>query len=358
MLTRAIETYQNIAKLEDTSDHLNLAWTQDERDLIEPSIALLLSSCLTQELSNLRDIYHYPVNDPWGEQRLRSILRHYFSLPDTDFSLSCGAGVNSLLASLATLPEACNVAVYGDIYPDFIWWLTQAKSNICWLPDGQLDEMCHTASRQHASMVYLERPALLAGIFDDLASLRLFCGMLEQRGILLLIDESNANYHAPSFSSASLLNTFSNLIVLRGVSKAWGLGGLRVGFCMSSSNLEKNIRRVVPPMLNPPLTLSMVAALLGCGDTTRRLRSQIMLSKTHVLAMLSAKGVTPASAALPYFFIDEELRERFDKAGIRTKNHLFYRSLNERSTLIRMSVPLAEDRMVEFSRRLGVDFEN
>ncbi|MDE8755255.1 aminotransferase class I/II-fold pyridoxal phosphate-dependent enzyme [Pectobacterium polaris] len=352
MITRAIDSYSNIAKLEDTLDQLNLAWTQDERNFIDPPLTSLITECLTRELCSLKDIYHYAVDDPWGENLLSPHIKRYFSLPDNNFSLSCGAGVTSLLASLANLREASSVAVYGDIYPDFIWWLTQAKSNISWLPSGPLDEMCHAASCNNASIVFLERPALLAGQFDDLALLKKLCGLLEKRGIILLIDESNANYHAPGFSSTSLLNTFSNLIVLRGVSKAWGLGGIRVAFCLSSSALRERIRQVVPPLLNPPITLSLAAALLSKGDTTQLLRQQIILHKTKVINLLPINAVIHSNSALPYIFINEALKARCDIVGIRTKYHSCHQSLEEKKTLIRMSVPLKEERMTEFMRRL------
>ncbi|MFJ5406319.1 aminotransferase class I/II-fold pyridoxal phosphate-dependent enzyme [Pectobacterium punjabense] len=353
MIARAIDSYSTLAKLEDTLDQLNLAWTQDERDFIDPPLTPLITECLTRELCGLKDINHYAVDDPWGENRLHPHIKHYFSLPDDNFSLSCGAGVTSLLASLANLREARNVAVYGDIYPDFMWWLTQVKSNISWLPSGQLDEICHAASRSYASIVFMERPALLlADQFDDLTLLKDFCGLLEKRGIILLIDESNANYHAPRFSSASLLNTFSNLVVLRGVSKAWGLGGIRVAFCLCSPALRERIRQVVPPLLNPPITLSLAAALLSKGDTTQRLRQQIILHRDKVINLLPTNAIVNSNTALPYIFINEALRAQCDIGGIRTKYHFCHQNLEEKKTLIRMSIPLKEARMAEFVRRL------
>lgn len=352
MISRAIDSYCNMVKLEDTPHQLNLAWTQDERDFIDPPLTSLITESLTHELNSLTDIYHYAVDDPWGEHLLQPHIKHYFSLYHNEFSLSCGAGVTSLLASLSNLTEARNVVVFGDIYPDFIWWLTRASSRIGWLPDGPLDQMCHAASSGHAGIVYMERPALLAGRFDNLAQLKLFCGLLEKQGIILMIDESNANYHAPDFSSTSLLNEFSNLIVLRGLSKAWGLGGIRVAFCLSSPVLRERVRQVVPPLLNPPITLSLAATLLAQGDSTQRLRQQIILNKDKVMKMLPLNSIIPSNNALPYIFINEALKTRCALAGIRTKYHFCYQDVKKKKTLIRMSVPLEEARMNEFTRRL------
>jgi len=63
-------------------------------------------------------------------------------------------------------------------------------------------------------------------------------------GSLVLIDE--AYYPFYTFTAKKFIKKFSNLIIVRTTSKAWGLAGLRVGYVLSSKNIIKEMHKVRP----------------------------------------------------------------------------------------------------------------
>tara|TARA_B110000438_G_scaffold302565_1_gene360632 strand:+ start:9288 stop:10376 length:1089 start_codon:yes stop_codon:yes gene_type:complete len=63
-------------------------------------------------------------------------------------------------------------------------------------------------------------------------------------GSLVLIDE--AYYPFYPFTVKKFIKKFSNLIIIRTASKAWGLAGLRVGYVLSSKSIIKEMHKVRP----------------------------------------------------------------------------------------------------------------
>jgi histidinol-phosphate aminotransferase len=65
--------------------------------------------------------------------------------------------------------------------------------------------------------------------------------LIEEFPGIVVVDEAYAEF--AGYSIASLLNKFENLIVLRTFSKAFGLAGLRLGYCLTNSDLATTLSK-------------------------------------------------------------------------------------------------------------------
>lgn len=82
---------------------------------------------------------------------------------------------------------------------------------------------------------------------------------------LLVVDEAYIEFaHVESFISR--LQQFDNVLVLRTLSKAFGLAGLRVGFAVGSEELIYELDKVIPPFSLSNLTAKMAALALNYTD--------------------------------------------------------------------------------------------
>src|SRR5690606_28898440 len=84
--------------------------------------------------------------------------------------------------------------------------------------------------------------------------------------ITVVLDEAYTEYLDPAmrFDSARWVEQYSNLIVTRTLSKAYGLAGLRVGFAMAQPRLTDLLNRVRQPFnVN---SLAQAAAIAALGD--------------------------------------------------------------------------------------------
>lgn len=82
---------------------------------------------------------------------------------------------------------------------------------------------------------------------------------------LLVVDEAYIEF-ANVESFISRLPQFDNVLVLRTLSKAFGLAGLRVGFAVGSEELIYELDKVIPPFSLSNLTAKMAAVALNYTD--------------------------------------------------------------------------------------------
>jgi histidinol-phosphate aminotransferase len=352
----AISSYLGASPPADSRDVLHLGWTCDEREFLDIDLPGLVIEELAAEIqAGLQYVHRYPVTDPYADQELASAVASYFSLA-TIPSVTCGAGVGSLLHGLSGLATGKRVGVLATVYPDFPFWVSKvAHQCAAWMP-GQ--------SGDYPEILFMERPALL-GDQATLDDLRHLCAAAASHGTLVLVDESNANYYPPSFSAITIVAEAPNLAVARGFSKAYGLGGLRLSYCVTSSAATTGLARsCIPPLLASSLSLRIGKQVLLAGDITEGLRVRISLARGRALAVLEAAGLPGAHVAgehLPYLLLDVAgdpaaagTRQRLEAAGIFGKGHICWdpSAASGSRTLYRLSVPLASARMDALARKL------
>lgn len=345
----AIGSYENLSALADAADLLNLAWTQDEQALLSTDTRGLVAAELADEAAGgLPCVGDYLVKDPYGEGFLGDTVARFFGRPGWNASVTCGAGVGPLLHGLGRLAGNGTVHAVTDVYPDFPHWVRSAGGRC--LPRGEGGP---------PAVLLLERPALTGGGFDDLEAVRELCEGAARDGAVVLVDESNANYCPPGYSAANLAPAHTNLVVLRGLSKAYGLGGIRLGYAVASAALTARIRSVVPPLQASSLSLRLGRRVLELGDVTAPLRARIAEVRPRVRALLSASGLASATEApshLPYVLVPEDpegavahLRAR----GVQAKAHPVWSARSGTPTrTARISVPLDPARTAVLERRL------
>lgn len=83
---------------------------------------------------------------------------------------------------------------------------------------------------------------------------------------LIILDEAYTDYASGATATrpAQRLARHSNLAVLRTFSKAWGLAGARVGYCLAAQRIIAAVHAVAPPF--PVPSLSAAAALAALRD--------------------------------------------------------------------------------------------
>lgn len=363
----AIDTYGQVATLGDGPMLLNLSWTLDEREWLSVDLKALVGARLHDEVAaGLHWTQQYLVKDPYGCETLGGAVERCFGVAGIAGQISSGAGVNALLHGLASLPQR-GVAMADGGYPDYPHWLYRRDIPVYALDsaafaDGQASS---TSADAAVDLFYVERPALFPAAWDSLDGLRRLCAAAADTGAIVLVDESNANYCAPAFSALALTAECDNLIVLRGLSKAYGMGGLRLGYCVSSMALTARVRHSLPALGASSLSLMLGREILDCGDIGAPLRARIAEAKQTAHALLDAAGLAharlPVADALPYLMFDAVpelladthagvLAGRLPRVAL--KRHPLWSADGGRA-LIRCSVPLRAERMALFAQRFA-----
>jgi histidinol-phosphate/aromatic aminotransferase/cobyric acid decarboxylase-like protein len=358
----AVTSYENLTALQDSDALLNLAWTLDERACLAADVVGLVTRELAAEITEDRPYRdRYLVQDPYGEQELQGALAGFFDTSFAGLCVTCGAGAISLLHGLAHLAAQRPAYIIGDIYPDFPEWVERNGSRC-------VSRALHPAGGDHAaniraagaSVVLLERPSLIGNEFEDLRDLRKLCDALAPHNVTVIVDESYANYYPSRFSAVNLLSAVENLIVVRGLSKAYWLGALRLAYCITPASLREQVRSVIPPLLASSISLRIGRKVLELGDIAAPLRERISDAKAEMLTLLDTAGLTtvlPANRYLPYVFLpesDRQGRAQLERCGVLGKPHLVWSQSTEAPEyLYRLSAPLRRRRMQQLQERLG-----
>lgn len=124
------------------------------------------------------------------------------------------------------------------------------------------EKLLARAEKLKAKIIMLSNPNNPSSIVYSLEDLEKLA--ISFKG-LLVVDEAYIEFaHVESFISR--LQQFDNVLVLRTLSKAFGLAGLRVGFAVGSEELIYELDKVIPPFSLSNLTAKMAALALNYTD--------------------------------------------------------------------------------------------
>jgi histidinol-phosphate aminotransferase len=142
--------------------------------------------------------------------------------------------------------------------------------------------------------------------------------------LVVVLDEAYAEFvdDPQAVDGTRLLAAHPNLAVLRTFSKAYGLAGLRVGYCLSGSpELAAAMRRVaVPFAVSLPAQVAAVASLAASDELAERVAA-VVAQRQPLRQALRALGhdVPPSQGNFVWFPAgpdSDALAARFEAAGV------------------------------------------
>ena len=212
----------------------------------------------------------YP--DPNGFE-LKAALAARYKVPPQWLTLGNGSNDLLELASLALLAPG-SACVYAQ-YAFAVYCLaTQARgARHIMVPASDYGHdlaAMFQAIDQDTRLVFIANPNNPTGTFLKADAIAAFLEKVSEKfgdSVTVLLDEAYNEYLDPElrFDSARWVEQYSNLIVTRTFSKAYGLAGLRVGFAIAQPRLTDLLNRVRQPFnVN---SLAQAAAIAALADT-------------------------------------------------------------------------------------------
>ncbi len=139
-------------------------------------------------------------------------------------------------------------------------------------------------------MVFVANPNNPTGTYFNQAALLSFIQQVPAH-VLVVLDEAYVEYDPTLTDSVALLRQFSNLIICRSFSKAYGLAGLRVGFALASSGVTEVLNRVRQPFNVNSLAQAAAIAALHDQAFVEATRQHNNLGMAQMLAGLAQLGL-------------------------------------------------------------------
>lgn len=252
---------------------------------------LELSENVKQQLASRLDILSsYPDRD---YTTLRNTISEYCNVP-AEFILP-GNGSSELIALLIQERNPKHTLILGPTYSEYSRELSFSGSTQEYYHLREednfvlnVDDLCQTLEGNYDFLIICNpnNPTSSAITREDLQKLLTFCA---EKNIFVMIDETYVEF-APDISeitAVTLTKEFTNLMVLRGVSKFYAAPGMRLGYGITGNLdfLKKMKEKQVPWSLN---SLGALAGelMLQDKDYIHRTRELILSERTRLLQAL------------------------------------------------------------------------
>lgn len=132
--------------------------------------------------------------------------------------------------------------------------------------------------KPNTKLFVLESPSGNLGAKINTCELEVIAAYLEQRNIMLVVDEAYLYVNNISNENNYLIRKFSNVILIRSMSKAFGLAGARIGILVSNSQIMQELYKIRP--LFEISELSALAAQWRLANLELLIEYQEMIKKS------------------------------------------------------------------------------
>ena len=132
---------------------------------------------------------------------------------------------------------------------------------------------------------------------------------------LVLIDQAYIEYADEDIDPVAL--DLANVIVVRTMSKAWGLAGCRVGYAVGTPNVIAVLRAAGAPYPVAGPSLALALSQLRRGDAALRAHvTEVRAERAHLRDLLCARGVDTRASQANFVLADFGPRAAFVRDGL------------------------------------------
>jgi histidinol-phosphate aminotransferase len=231
---------------------------------------------------------------------LTEAIAQYVDVP-TD-RITVGAGADEVLDMIAKsyIDGSSRVALSRPTYPMFRILTSMAGGEISEVPaiDLRLDRDAFLAHARRAAVTWFCNPNNPTGELLPLSFVEELAGVA---GGVVAVDEAYAEMSG--VSALPLIDRMPNVVVIRTLSKAFGLAGVRVGYALAGPAISAVLRRV-----RPPGSISVVSAALGAqalsdlGGMRQRVE-RIIQERARLQRELAALGLEVRDSAANFLLV-------------------------------------------------------
>ena len=265
---------------------------------------------LKKELND--EIMRMPLNrypDP-SATALREQLADYVGVDAGQ--IICGCGSDEIMSMLnQTFINPGDVVIsHAPSFSMYQIWSVIGGADFIWVPDNDdlypdVENIINTAKLKNAKLIYLCSPNNPTG---SLLPRHDAIDILEETNALVILDEAYIEFKKEG-DLTDIVNEYNNVIVLRTLSKAFGLAGIRCGYAVGPKPLIDMMYKVKSPYNLNKLTQAAAVIALKHRDTLLKNVEILNSERQRLYEFLKGlKGVTrvyPTASNFIYFEVPD-----------------------------------------------------
>lgn len=146
------------------------------------------------------------------------------------------------------------------------------------------------------NFIYIDNPNNPTGQCIDIADIERIVKGAIKKDITVIVDEAYGDFMPKKNSAVRLCEKYHNLVVVRTMSKGYGLAGLRVGYIIACKELVKCMNKMINPYMVSELGREVAAEALKHDEFIRSCRSQFRSMKKRIRKELGCTDKDPAGS--------------------------------------------------------------
>jgi histidinol-phosphate aminotransferase len=266
------------------------------------------------------DLREYPLDQL---DELYSRIAKYTSVSVE--CLAAGSGSDQIIELLLSTLRSRSVTVFAPTFSYFINRCELHGIKVDQIPlkrDFTLDKKAFVMSARKSDLVYICSPNNPTGNQIDKQQAIDIIDSLEGR--LVLVDEAYVDFADYSLSADAIKR--DNVIVLRTLSKAFGLAGARVGYMVANEKFARMFRSTIQsPYPISTLSIAIASGVLARADHVRQTIKAVRSERSRVFARLAKiDGIKNFRSDANFLFIEagrnyQTISKALEKNGIMVK---------------------------------------
>lgn len=142
---------------------------------------------------------------------------------------------------------------------------------------------------------------------------------------LVILDEAYISFVDNAWPSlalalhSSMRAKRSNLLVLRSMTKAYAIPGLRLGYGVARKEIIANLRRICPPWNVNALAQKAGVIAVNKEEDLKRHRIELSEAKSYLIQELSHLGLQPLPSEVNFFLVEVGSARRFRQELLKQK---------------------------------------
>ena len=258
------------------------------------------------------DLYRYPDNHA---RLLREKAAEYYEMNPTN--MIAGNGSSELIELILKTyidyqdtvigfePSFTMYKVFSDIYSaNYIGMETD------WPFDLNAESIINLANQHQAKIILLCTPNNPTGKAIDAELIK---QILENTNALVVVDEAYIEFYDQTKTMLTYLADYDRLIVLRTVSKALGLAGIRLGFLFAHATIVETLNTVKAPYNLNTLTQTFGLYAFDAIDAADAYLSHVKKEREWVYQALCAMSLRVLPSKANFLFFQSPTKDLFEK---------------------------------------------
>ena len=279
--------------------------------------------------------------EPENIAALENVAARAYGVPDASM-VAALPGTQVLISLLPRLFPQTSVAIVGPTYGEYAQAFAAAGSRVV--------EASTLAELESAPCVVICNPNNPDGRRFDPSTLLSLRRDREARG-LFMVDESFADLEDEGLTLAPHLPQ-PGLLVLRSVSKSYGLAGLRLGFALANPDLGHLIRAALGPWPVSGSAIEIGIKALADQAWLAAAKQRLFHDVARLDGILRKAGLTIIGGTLLFRLVEStEARDLFHRLG---EAGILVRSFDYHSDRLRLGLPGSEDAWRRLAAALSI----